>query len=106
METSEHFSSDINSNYYLSVLYTESINIKLHDELIFGVIFAFYCLFLDIHTLLRVSLYNVLCAKHAMAFGRISHAQPSKMRAKRAFFYLYIASGKPQVRPKKKNNLH
>ena len=39
------FSSDLNSNEYLSVLDTKGIDIKLHEEFIFWVVFAFYCLF-------------------------------------------------------------
>ena len=58
------------TNYDLSVLYTEGINIKSHVEFNFGVIFAFWGLFYKIDTLSRVSLYSVLRAKHAAAFGR------------------------------------
>ena len=45
-----------------SVLHTEGINIKSHLEFIFGVVFAFCCLFYEIDTLSRVSVYSVLRA--------------------------------------------
>ena len=75
------------TNQYLSVLHTEGINIKSHDEFIFWVIFAFWCLFYEFDTLSRVSLYSVWRAKHATTFGRPWWPSGTIMQAKRAFFY-------------------